>query len=311
MSNLPKVLALLLVATVAMVFAQSQPGYSVLAYDQEDANLHRTPYAGNGYGFGVRFTPATSGARYAEIKEVDVRLCPPPMDYPYTEQIFIYGVKNNGQPDFSNVLGQTAEFNVIPGYWWHYEPLVSPIWVARNQQVFAVAYAMSGYQYLYQFFDDHKDAAARTQWAFNKNNSTAHRLTPQENTYGDIMIHLVINKHDFGVASITRPTGLSFVPVVHLRNLTGFAEDCDVNYWVTKGGVIQGAVQTKTWHAPADGNIHAFSFDQITLDPRTTYRLHCQTMYAHDMTPSNDKAVISYRTPRSAVPVPGPETMTR
>jgi len=224
MSSLSKA-ALLLVVTAVVAFGGWSPGRVELQYDNEaNTPLIKVGYPSNGTGFGVQFNPwngSDARERWTQLCTVKVRLCPPPVDGAQ-ERIYILPPKPDGTPDMANPLWISDPFDVRIGEWWHTIPITKPggLWIPYSLKPFVFSLATSAYNTLFQFFDGTKNAPAGTQWWYN---GSTFSLVNNPNV-GDIMIRLVIQKHDFTAVGFVAPQQGDFYPEGIYKNATGFAE---------------------------------------------------------------------------------------
>lgn len=276
MSNPKKLAVILLVMVATAAFAQT-PGLITLSLnDSMQRPLTKVNYSADNVGWGVKFNPfsADANVRYIELIGADVRLCPPPMDGYYLEKIVIVKAVN-GKPDMSQVVWESAPFDVQVGEWWHHVDIPS-IWIAAPQQLVVFAVCVQGHAYMYQFFDGMDNAAAGTQWYYN-GNATPPAPT-RDRTAGDIMINLTYRKHDWAATGIEQPTSRTFIPVGRVQNITGFTEPIDIRYWITKGNNIVYD-QTKTAQVLGGMGEYNVYFPSATLPSGHVFKSHLQVMY--------------------------------
>jgi len=274
------VIAVLMIAGMAV----AQPGLITLALnDSTQATLTRVNYPNDGTGWGVKFNPfsADANTRYVELSAVDVRLCPPPIDGYYQEQILIVPIVG-GKPDMNPAhrIWLSDPEDVRVGYWWHHFDIPTDVdsrWIKAPAQVCVFALCYRGHAYMYQFFDGADNAPAGTQWFYD--GSTAKR----DRNAGDIMINLTYKKHDWSCNGIQNPTSRIFTPTVYISNIGGFVEPVDAIFWVTKGSTtVATAAPILAW-SPGGFSptpyTKTFSSINLTGVSGHEYKAHCQVEF--------------------------------
>ncbi|MBM3315432.1 hypothetical protein FJY71_06290, partial [candidate division WOR-3 bacterium] len=139
-----RLLVLMLLGMAASAFAvtavlpQGQqdvvPGLDTLDYD-DGAYYQKIGYPAIGTGWGVRFTQFDPGD-WLKVTEVQVNLCPPPLDGPYREEVRIY--EDDGPGNTPGTLLYAEEYDVRVGQWWHYIEPDTALWVEGSFFVFSI-----------------------------------------------------------------------------------------------------------------------------------------------------------------------------
>jgi len=284
MSNLRAVAVALLLATAATAMA-FVPGYQVLAYDNElQTPLQKIGYTANGVGYGVKFDPWSVDCSdlWVEICTVKVRLCPPPIDGYYQEKVYILPAKSNGDPaPLSQALWVSDPYDVRIGAWWHTVPVTKPggLWIKYPTKLYVFSMATNGYTQLFQWFDGVKNAPVATQWYYNGTVFSQFAGL----SVGDIMIDLVVQKHDFAGTSIHLPWfDDCHYPQADVTNWTGFGEPVAVRFWIKNrcnGHIVYD--QTITWNAPVEEHpvAHWLTFPDAGTLPPGSYTAYVQTKF--------------------------------
>jgi N-acetylneuraminic acid mutarotase len=210
---------MLLAGGLAMSLA-AVPGDNYLYYD-DGTRHHKSGYNVTEVGWGVKFTSAPG--TWVKLTDVEVNLCPPEIDGPYTGKVLVY--EDDGTGGLPGTLVWSGTYDIRVGEWWHYITIPGGQWMNGDYYVFNVIAAGCQYpQYCYQWYDGTDNAPSGTQWY--KNASGA--FVP-DNTAGDIEIRVKVQAHDIQALSIEEPGAVvyydsDFSPQVKYKNLAGYAE---------------------------------------------------------------------------------------